>query len=453
MDSTNSIKWPGPWLDEELTEAESAEVMQLIDLIKEAQAQGVKVEYTETGGMGKEWGETMLKFVPYLNSFMHLVYRLARDGDMPDWIIKDPVGATTSIIEFMCSGAGDQIPGQLALIEPQSGTIEDDIKQAARGARPGLVHLAGFVPDRYMWPIDKITARMVEHPIDGLTYETEVIKANKKKPAVYSKFFLSYGSDELTDDLPAIYGGTWTQRDREVESAYFTLYENGVEIFTPEMLCRTLYGRADSEKPNAQQIGAMTRTIEKHRSLRTMIDCKEEFLRRGLTPDAAHINDPPLMVSELIVEAGGQEKRAYCFVAPPARLGYIKKLRQIASVPRELLNIKRLDKSGHITARNYPLSEPRLFVRNELLRRIEGIKNPRNHLSQKTIALESYTDAEGYHRGLYEIAGYKTPTKQRADEIRSFAKDALEFWKAKGYITGYSFEKKGKTIARIRIDP
>ena len=80
------------------------------------------------------------------------------------------------------------------------------------------------------------------------------------------------------------------------------------------------------------------------------------------------------------------------------------------------------------------------------------MKNQKNSLDQKLIALEGYTDSKGYHRGLYEIAGYKNPTKQQADNVRSFARDALDFWKAQGYIEGYSFEKKGKTFARIRID-
>jgi len=452
------IKWPGPWLDEELTDQESADCVEVMKRLSKIKESGSFPLYPPDADdptiITPEFAVVLGELSPFLNSFMHLIYKLAKSGKLQSWVLKDPIGGTSAILDFILTDSNDtdQIPGQTTLIDPPEPQIDDVIKRVSKKAKPGLFHLTGCVPDRYMWPVDKVTAKMVGLQIDGIVNETKVIKENKRRPAIYTKFFLSYGSDELSENLPAIYGGTWTQRDREVESAYFTLYENGIEVFTPEMLFRTLYGRADSEKPTAQQIGAMTRTIEKHRNLRTMIDCQDEFERRGYSPDKAYFRDPPLMVSEIVVEAGGRAKRAYRFVTQPIRLGYIKKLRQIVDVPRELLDIKELDKRGHITARSKSLTEQRLFVRNELLRRIEGIKNPNNKLRQKTIALESYTDSEGYHRGLYEIAGHKAPTKQQADKVRSFARDALDFWKASGYIRGYSFEKKGKTISRIRID-
>lgn len=453
---TNPIKWPGPWLDEELTDQESADCVTLAYIISEIKQQGPFQKYPQNEKdptvITPEYAAVWERIAPYLNSFMHLVYKMK---NLPDWTKKDPVGAVSSLIDFIFDDKESlaELPGQTTIPEMQEPSIDEVIKRASKKAKPELFHLTGYVPERYMWPVDKVTAKMVGLQIDGIVNETRVIKENKRQPAIYTKFFLSYGSDELSENLPAIYGGTWTQRDREVESAYFTLYENGVDVFTPEMLFRTLYGRADSEKPTPQQTGAMTRTIEKHRNLRTMIDCRDEFERRGYSTDKAYLRDPPLMVSEIVVEAGGRVKRAYRFVTQPIRLGYIKKLRQIVDVPRELLDIKELDKRGHITARSKSLTEQRLFVRNELLRRIEGIKNPNNKLRQKTIALESYADSEGHHRGLYEIAGYTDPTKQQAEKIRSFARDALAFWKASGYIKGYSFEKKGKTISRIRIDP
>lgn len=121
----NMIKWPGPWLDEELTKEESDDVLRIAEILTAAKESGIRPGYDSDGAMTKEWGETMVKLTPFLNSFMHLVYKLAKDSKLPEWVMQDPVGATTSIIEFMLTDESpDQVPGQITLPELQAESPE-----------------------------------------------------------------------------------------------------------------------------------------------------------------------------------------------------------------------------------------------------------------------------------------------------------------------------------------
>lgn len=134
----NMIKWPGPWLDEELTKEESDDVLRIAEILTAAKESGIRPGYNSDGTMTKEWGETMVKVTPFLNSFMHLVYRLAKDSKLPEWIMQDPVGATTSIIEFMLTDEStEQVPGQISLPELQGENPEPIaaiIKKAEKAA-------------------------------------------------------------------------------------------------------------------------------------------------------------------------------------------------------------------------------------------------------------------------------------------------------------------------------
>lgn len=471
---TRSLRWPGAWLEEELTEQERIDCRTLEKIVQLEHAKGYRHislqpdDSDDPMAITPEYAAILDELSPYLNSFMHLLYQLAKsDQDQSlDWALRDPIGATMAVLCLLFSG--DVSPGpdaedaeyQLSLFrkESQKQSLERLILKTthpSQSAAQKLLHLSSRIPANYIWPVDKITRKMQGLNIDGNLYQTEVLPESKngKKPAVFTKFYLSYIENDSGQELPQIYGGTWTQRDQEVESAYFTLYDDGIEIFTPEMLLRTMYGRSGTEHLSSQQLQAITLTIEKHRILKTRVDCTEEFTRRGLSVDHATFHDPLLQVSEIEVEAGGRVKSAYRFLTQPIRLSYIKSTRQLISVPFELLDIKELDKQNHITTRSKSMTEPRLFIRNELLRRIEGIKNPHNRIVQKTIALESYSNTRGFHKGLYEIAGYPNATKQQAEKIRKFAKDALDFWKAKQYIHGYTLVKKKNTITGIQIHP
>ena len=108
------IRWPGPWLDEELSQEETADVMTLTQKITDAKETGIKAEYKDGDAMTEEWASAFAEFVPYLNSFMHMIYKLAKEGRLPEWVMKDPIGATQSIIDFMMDAdtEADQIPGQ-----------------------------------------------------------------------------------------------------------------------------------------------------------------------------------------------------------------------------------------------------------------------------------------------------------------------------------------------------
>ena len=126
------IKWPGPWLDEEITEKEYTDVKQYLTRIEEIRRRGgVKVfppSSPDPTIITPEGAAFFSELSPFLNSVMHLTYSLAKSGKLPPWILKDPVGATSAIAAALLEeGTTEQLPGQMSI----DGTQEQLSPEAA----------------------------------------------------------------------------------------------------------------------------------------------------------------------------------------------------------------------------------------------------------------------------------------------------------------------------------
>lgn len=314
-----------------------------------------------------------------------------------------------------------------------------------------LDHLQSLIPDKFVLPRDKISNNLTSEPLDGVAGQALVIKQRGKMKPVYTRYVLTYEGDNVK--LSGRASNNYTSYDRAIQDAITTLWVHGdaAHIFTPPMIYRTMTGKAESEAVSPQQIGAITKSIEKQRRIHAEIDCTEEIARRGLHGVKTALDDFLISAEALTVEAGGRKVRAYKLHSAPILYSYANSIGQVSTVPAALLDIKKVDRRGRISTQSLPNTENRIQIKNYLLRRIEGMKNERNHLTQRTISLLSYERSGKKLPGIYEIAGYPNPTKQEAGTIRKYIEQVLCFWTASKYIKGYTFTKKGQTIAGVEI--
>lgn len=323
-------------------------------------------------------------------------------------------------------------------------------------AQEVLTRISSVIPTKYVIPNNKAINAATSATAADLTQGLllEVIKTNKrgKGAPIETAISLSYEGDNvnITGRQP------FTNYDREVYNALSTLFVYGdpAHIVTPAMVWRTMVGATDTEKPTPQQIGAVTRSIDKMRFMRTRIDCSAELAKYGATldglPVARGVVDTYLLKADVLtVEAGGRAVSAFKISDTPILYSYANKTRQVFTVAAALLDVREVDR-GRATPVRIANTESRILIKGHLLRRISGMKG-KNALANRVISLVSYERDGKHHAGLYEIAGYTDPTKQDAEKVRKYAAQVLDYWKAEGFIKGYDFTKTGRAKTGIEI--
>lgn len=311
-----------------------------------------------------------------------------------------------------------------------------------------LPHLTSILPDKHIIPNTKLSNILTTEPMDGVQGDLEVIPKKGKRPAVVVPYVLSYEGENvhLTTKKP------YTEYDRNIQNAIASLYRYGTtdHVITAALVYRAMTGASESDSPSPQQLGAITRSIEKQRRIHAVIDCTEELKQRGLPIDRGAYDNFLIVAEGLEVEAGGKSIKAWR-VQEPMLLNYAERIGQVITVPAALLEIRQVDpKTGRI-GNKIANTELNIQIKGYLLRRIEGMKNPDNNLLQKTISLVSYDRGKKHHAGLYEVIGKPAPTKTEANRIRNYIANVLEYWIAESYITGYTFTKTGRAITGIEI--
>lgn len=327
--------------------------------------------------------------------------------------------------------------------------------EEAAAADP-LPLLRSIAPTKHIIPNNKITNALSAGHI-GFSENLEdffpvrVSKESAKTPVI-SNIMVAYDGDkvQLSSRRP------FTEYDRNVYNAVVSLYVHGDQqhVMTPAMIYRAMTGLPEASNPSPQQIGAVTKSIDKMRFIRVRIDCTEELKHRR-----AQLNGVPIvngMVDTYLlnadgaqVTAGGHTIEAYRINRPPVLYEYSRATKQVLTVPSDLLAIKEADDKGVYNSL-ISNNESRIQIKGYLIRRIEGMKG-KNGLDNNIISLLSYDKGEKHHPGLYEIAGKPEPNKKEALAIRSYVTAALNFWKAEKYIKDFEFLKKDKSITSIKI--
>ena len=316
-----------------------------------------------------------------------------------------------------------------------------------------IERLTSVLPAKYVMPNNKLANTMIRGIIDVGEITLEVSRKGAKK-LVETTCVLTYEGDNvhLSGRQP------FTEYDRNVYNAVSSLYVYGDQshIITPAMVYRAMTGLTDTEKPTAQQLAAVTRSLDKMRFIRARIDCTEELKMRRITLNSNQINggeiDTYLLTADAIkVQAGGQTVRAYRIIKTPILYEYAAAVKQVLTVPAYVLDVREtseitIDGKKKLTiGTRLPNTESRILIKGYLIRRIEGMKG-KNKLDNNVIALYDYEKDDGPHKGLYSTAGKPDADRKEMQRIREDAEKMLSYWVARGYIKSFKTKTERKKI-------
>lgn len=240
-------------------------------------------------------------------------------------------------------------------------------------------------------------------------------------------------SSVVTMDFPAaiqVEGGYLTSYDKAILNGVSSLLLAGTSYFTIPMLYHAMTG-IENPSMNATATENLRSRLEYMRRTMIRIDCTDEAAAHFLQDDVQKfiISQYLLPMGRIEAVLNGREVEAYYLIDNPPLYQYASSKRQLSLVDLSLLNAPLNNNASTIVLKNYILS------------RIEGMKNPRNHLVSHKILFTS----------VFQELGEEEPTKLRRKRIRDYTETFLEYLVAKQYIRSYRLTRDGRTIDGVEI--
>lgn len=300
-----------------------------------------------------------------------------------------------------------------------------------------LPKLQSLIPQKHLIPNNKLANSLTKDIIGAGIIELKV--SGKKEPELLTRCILNYEGDnvKLSSRQP------FTEYDRNVADAVTSLYEYGdsSHIITAAQVYRAMVHATKTETPSAQQIGAVTKSLDKMRFVRVQIDCSQELTRRKVSLNGAQVTsgkiDTYLLALEKIeVTAGGQRVSAYKIMKPPILYEYSSLTRQVLTVPAALLDVR--DNTG-VKVSN---TELRIAAKGYLLRRISVMKGKSGARQSHTIKYSSLYE---------EVCPGQTLRRVEQQRLRDYTAIVLENWTWKGFISGYTETLQGNKKIGVEI--
>lgn len=324
-----------------------------------------------------------------------------------------------------------------ALIERAASRIGTaEASKEAREVREALPRLTSIVPRKHVSPVNKL-ANSIREIID--TGELDLTVMDKGKPTeVNTRCMVSYEGDNVTLSGRQ----SFTEYDRSVADAVTSLYLYGdsSHIVTPASVYRAMVHATEGETPSPQQIGAVTKSLDKLRFIRVRVNLEDEFRRRDISLNGEQIVDGEidtylLALTKLKVNAGGKSVSAYQIMSTPILYEYAHLIGQVNTVDAKLLDIR--DETGAKVAN----TEQRIEIKSYLLRRIEAMKGKSGNRRSRNI---TYAD-------LYKNLAEEEPSRKKQQQIREYVEKCLDSWKRDGYIHGYEDLMRGRSKYGVSI--
>ena len=309
-------------------------------------------------------------------------------------------------------------------------SLQDEVLNA-------LPKLQGLIPKKHIIPNNKLANSLTKDIIGAGIIELDV--SGKKEPELLTRCILNYEGDnvKLSSRQP------FTEYDRNVADAVTSLYEYGdaSHIITAAQVYRAMVHATKTETPSAQQIGAVTKSLDKMRFVRVQIDCSQEFAHRKVSLNGAQVTggkiDTYLLPLEKIeVTAGGQRVSAYKIMKSPILYEYSRLTGQVLTVPAALLDVR--DNSGAKVSN----TELRIAAKGYLLRRISVMKGKTGVRKSHTIKYSSLYE---------EVCPGQTLQRVEQQRLRDYIAIVLESWTRKGFIRGYTEIKQGNKKIGVEI--
>lgn len=298
-------------------------------------------------------------------------------------------------------------------------------------------------------------------------------KGRRKEITAYTMIEYDPGETDITITDPKM-----TEYERNVSNAIVSLWVEaerlGVEpVFTADTVYRAMPGGGEIASP--QQRRSIARAIEKGRRTHMTIDATEELRKRGTIGDNETFRFDEyyyqMTRAKRTSKHGGQSVTAYRLTEKPVILKYAEMTRQILTAQAKYLTIRKIDKNGIITTELVTMNADRQSITGYMLRRIAVMKHdledardrlkhyeqrrkkhPELELPEKPLAAFRQQRDTILFDTLFSETDTKTDNREQTRRNREFCLDVLAYWKATGFINGYSTQSKGKKITGIVIE-
>lgn len=312
-----------------------------------------------------------------------------------------------------------------------------------------IPQLKSKLPNYHISPINRLANELQHNIINN--GEMNITVAGKGTDSPTTTYILA--TYQETDSIK-MSGKPYTEYDRQVHDAVCSLWEYGHKehIMTSEMIFRAMTHDTKTKCPSPQQIGAVTKSIEKMRHIHVEVDATEEMKIRKVTLNGEPVksctfNDNLLSCREIEVRAGGKTVKAYQMGLEPLLLTYARMTNQLATVSGELLAIREVVKDEStgkikkITDSVVANSEIRIAVKGYLLRRIKVIENDKKKKKKDETKKQSNIIL---FDSLFKETGIQKNSKT-ARNIKEYCYQVFDYWKGMRFIKDYEKrESKGK---------
>lgn len=238
-------------------------------------------------------------------------------------------------------------------------------------------------------------------------------------------------------------GGSLTSFDKAILNGVSSLLIAGTIYFTIPMLYRAMIG---SENPSMREEAVRTirDRLEFMRHATITLDCTEEaaahFIKEGQNLQSLTVSQYLLPMNRMNAVLNGRAVEAYFLIDTPPLFQYASSKRQISLVDMDLLNV-HFEADSPLAGASLNNTPAIIVLKNYLLTRIEGMKNPNNRLQSRKILFSS----------IYEELGEPSPIKQRRQRLRNYTEIYLEYLTQQNYISGYSFTRTGRVVDGVEI--
>lgn len=268
-----------------------------------------------------------------------------------------------------------------------------------------------------------------------------------------------------------------SEYERQVSDAVISLWieaekEKAPPFFTVETIFKAMPGGSD--KPSAQQKGAITKALDKFSRLRITVDATAEARQRGIIGDRGKYEfSEPYFAHRLhtVRVKNGASVQAYQILSRPVMLTYCMLTNQLLTVPAKYIAIEKV-KGGKPSGELIAMTPTRQAMTGYLVRRIKQIQYGIEKAQEKKrsydrkriknpelpdMPLDSFR-APGDNNVIlfdtvFELVGIADQDRDRAMENRKFCFQVLDYQIAVGNISGYRKKTVGRSIIGIEIIP
>lgn len=343
-------------------------------------------------------------------------------------------------------------------------------RSGSDNALNALTSYTSIIPRQYSMinnPLmNEIAGATGKKPINAGSHDLTVIPPKGKQPEITTYV-------TVTDPTTGGIMSNLTEQERSVSDAIMSIYLQATEdgrpaSFKADTIYRVMPGRG--EKPGEETTAAIVKTIEKFRNMTLEIDATDELRARKAISnnERFYYNEHYINVGTGILKTGnGREANVWTLLSMPLILKYALATKQIITIPANLLAVEKV-KNGKPTGEILSMSEQRRAMTSYMIRRIAVMKNDadkakenlrkydRRRIKDPTVKEKSLDEFKTQSNvilfdSIFKAAGAEDSSREMMRRNREFCCDVLDFWQAKGYITGYNIQSKGRTIRGIEI--